>query len=81
MGPSTQAPFTFQATLRACTHAEVRKLRNFHFLHHHQILHCLKAITDYRNVRAIVRALRARVHTYRLQILFGASLIHTQISY
>ena len=84
MGASTQAPFTFLAAVRACTHSEVSKLvfsihwtlsRKFYFLHHPKILHYLKAITDYRNVRAHLRMLRACACRYCSQTFFGASLM------
>lgn len=40
-------------------------------------LAALRAINDYRNVRARLRVLRARAGPYHSQIIFDASLIHT----
>ena len=51
--------------------------RNFHILHDPQILHCLKVITDYRNVRVRLRVLRAPACMYCFQIFLGASSIPT----
>ena len=39
-------------------------LSNFNFLHHSQILHCLKAITKYKNMHACLCALRSHACTY-----------------
>ena len=39
-------------------------LRNFHFLHSYQILHCLKTIAKYRNVNACLFALCLHAYTY-----------------
>ena len=59
MGPSRQAPFTFlpqcaRACMQKCKNISIHLalLRNFCFLHHHQIVHRLKAITYYRNIGA-----------------------------
>ena len=42
-------------------------LRRFGFLHHPPILHCLKAITDYREVYAHLRMLVAHACMYYSQ--------------
>ena len=50
-------------------------LSNFHFLHHLQILHCLKAITKYRNMHVCLCALRSHACTYHSQFFFRCILL------
>ena len=52
---------------------EVLKI-NFYFLPHHQILHCLKAITKYRNA-CEYSCICVCMHAHIVHIFFGASLM------
>ena len=55
-------------------------LSNFHLLHHPQTLHCLKAITKYRNVHAYLCALRLHACIYHSQMFFGC-IIDTSLMF
>ena len=56
--------------LHACTYHSRRALRihwtllsNFHFLHHPQIMHCLKAIAKYGNMPVYANCAHMHAHT------------------